>query len=100
MNEEISEMLERKQRAYGQAWKLATAILGNREVFAAFANFVAVTPEYVHNWVIIMSKMMRILTSPENPDHWRDIVGYATLVLDDLTNKRNPSTINNPTKEN
>lgn len=32
------------------------------------------------NWVIIMSKMNRAIWSPNEPDHFRDIAGYCSLI--------------------
>lgn len=87
----IDDLLARKQEAYGDAWKAASSVLHDKVVLRAFVRFVVNCPEYVYTWLVIMSKMMRILTTPKDPEHWQDIAGYAQLVLNDLTTKSTPT---------
>ena len=41
-------------------------------------------PEAYLPWVTILCKLLRALGTPYNVDHWRDIAGYATLVVNHL----------------
>lgn len=43
---------------------------------------------FLLNWMIILSKMMRILVTPNDPEHWKDIEGYAALARDKIEGKR------------
>lgn len=41
---------------------------------------------------LICTKMARVVCGDHNEiDHWRDIIGYATLVMNDITKKVVPS---------
>jgi hypothetical protein len=85
MNESnnITTLLNARKNEYGQAWLDSGRVIGL--LSEDFVAFVEAQPYYVHNWVLILSKLIRILHSPNNPDHWRDIAGYATLVLNHIT---------------
>ena len=78
---DIQRLLKERGRQYGDTWKLAGEVVH----YISLDNFKALldTP-YTHNWVQILGKLIRALFSPANPDHWRDIAGYATLVADDI----------------
>lgn len=39
-------------------------------------------------WVQILCKLVRALETPEKLDHWNDIIGYATLVKDELERRQ------------
>jgi hypothetical protein len=49
-----------------------------------FTHFLKEAPWMSHNWVLILSKLIRILFTPYKRDHWADIVGYAQLVVEQL----------------
>jgi hypothetical protein len=76
------KLLEERKREYGDAWILAGVWLNHKAVrdSALFQESI-----FIHNFVLILSKMARALHSPYNVDHWRDIAGYATLVANWLT---------------
>jgi hypothetical protein len=78
----LNKLLEMRENEYGQAWLLSGKVI--RIILSDFTNFTTTAPLFVHNWVIMLSKMMRILRSPYNPDHWRDIAGYAMLIVNYL----------------
>jgi len=47
--------------------------------------FRAIIPTgYFFNWMMILNKLIRALYTPNDPDHWKDIAGYATLVMNDI----------------
>jgi len=37
-----------------------------------------------YNWIQMLGKLCRILFSPNKIDHWRDIAGYAELVVREM----------------
>ena len=54
-----------------------------------WSSLTAVQQAALHSIAI---KLARILCGdPNHPDHWHDIAGYATLVEQDLTNRRDPT---------
>lgn len=77
------EVIEERDPVYGQAWKTTG------EILQFFLRDHVPTPKlffthYVFNWIMILNKLSRILSSPDNPDHWLDIAGYATLVYEEV----------------
>ena len=85
--ESISDMLGAKGAEYEGnvvAWKAGgeiPAFLVRRYPLAMTA---LLRTSYSHNWFIILSKVLRILSSPTKLDHWIDIAAYATLVANDI----------------
>jgi hypothetical protein len=82
-NSSITELLKDRGSSYGQTWIEAGKVL--QLLHVPFTNFVGEAGWMAHNWVLILSKLIRILYTPYNEDHWRDLIGYATLILDHLT---------------
>jgi len=80
----IDELIQSRDAEYGSAWKLAGDILGTFHK-SIYRSTLFTETTYGHNWVLILSKLIRALSSPYNRDHWQDIQGYAKLVTDDLT---------------
>jgi len=39
---------------------------------------------YSFAWEMILNKLIRAMASPEKEDHWKDVQGYAQLVLESL----------------
>ena len=81
----MDKLLETRGRDYGDAWKLTGLVI--QPVAEEVVDLAVKTPEVWLPWVQILNKLVRILVTPKNADHWRDIVGYATLVLESLTEK-------------
>jgi hypothetical protein len=74
----IQTLLARRGEEYGMAWKITGEM-------AKHVNLHEVTAAgYLYPWITMLCKLVRATVSPRNPDHWRDIAGYATLVLNDL----------------
>lgn len=82
-NSSIRELLNDRGSSYGQTWFEAGKVI--QLLQEPFANFVREAGWMSHNWVLILSKLIRILYTPYKEDHWRDLIGYATLILDHLT---------------
>jgi hypothetical protein len=80
------DVVEERERRYGQSWKTTGEILS-----FFFRNRTSIpklfSTHYVFNWIMILNKLNRILSSPDNPDHWLDIAGYATLVYEEAKDK-------------
>lgn len=79
---DINDLLKKREDQYGQAWLLTG--LAVKALQPHYTRFVEKTPEFSNNWMQILMKLVRILFSPTNADHWRDIEGYAKLVRDYL----------------
>ena len=80
---DIRKLVEERDEEYAQAWKTSGII--SQPVNEALRRLHDFYPEMHFPWVIILNKLVRILATPTNPDHWRDIAGYAQLVLDHLS---------------
>jgi hypothetical protein len=76
-------LLNERRQEYGQAWYVAGSIMRTFNEVIFTSNLFNHT-SYGHNWVLILSKLCRALSSPNNTDHWRDIIGYCQLILDDI----------------
>lgn len=76
------ELLRERKSKYGDTWREAGEVMGILQV--PFTKFLCSESWMAHNWVLILSKLIRILYSPREKDHWRDIIGYATLVLQNI----------------
>jgi hypothetical protein len=78
------QIIRERGEDYGDAWKLVDAIL--RYISCADTKTREGLQLFMyrglgfHNWMLIPSKMMRIIHSPDKADHWLDNAGYATLV--------------------
>jgi hypothetical protein len=79
MNEEvdIEKLIEERDAEYGGAWLNAGLVISS---FDPRDLDQLLWSGYMHNWVQILGKLMRIISSPRNVDHWKDIAGYAALV--------------------
>lgn len=87
MNEQIDELLEAREEVYGDSWFMAGEAMGFLR--KPLMNLLSTAPWMAHNWVLMLSKLIRILYSPYHRDNWADIVGYATLVLNSMDENPN-----------
>jgi hypothetical protein len=78
-----TEIIAERDEAYGAAWKTTGEILAFLLAKPSQNPALFQTP-YGFNWIMILNKLNRALASPENPDHWLDIAGYATLVYEEV----------------
>ena len=74
------EVVEEREATYGQAWKITGEILA----FLIKKKMPLFDTHFVFNWAMILNKLCRALITPNNPDHWLDIAGYATLVYEEV----------------
>jgi hypothetical protein len=79
---EVQQVLNDRGRVYGETWKVTGEALKfiGPHLNRLFESGLA------YPWFMIFAKLMRLLASPDHLDSWRDIVGYATLVVKDKTN--------------
>ena len=75
-----NDILATRGADYGDAWLLAGYIIS----FLGDDLDLLIKTPYTHNWTIILSKLIRILKSPTEVDHWIDIRNYAELVVTHL----------------
>ena len=78
----IEKLLNERQKTHGEAWHLTGRVLG-----MLYLNLVVIMtqfPEYAFAWIMILNKLVRALQAPDEIDHWRDIAGYAQLVVNNL----------------
>ena len=86
MSDSIKQLVDSRDKPYAEAWR-KTGLLS----YAAadeIAKLHKAFPEGWYTWVIILNKLLRILGDPMHIDSWRDIAGYATLVVEYLEKEK------------
>jgi len=83
---DANKLVKERNEQYGAAWKKT----GNMMWCVAdqVNEFLISAPDLYYNWVIILNKLGRLLADPWNIDSWKDIAGYATLVVNHLEAER------------
>ena len=82
---DVQATLADRGEQYGDTWWTTGQVISHiysTEGYLIFDRIIV--SGYFHNWVQILGKLIRTLYTPRNPEHWRDIAGYAQLVLEDL----------------
>jgi hypothetical protein len=82
-----TQELLRERNAYANAWSITGKVMA--PLFPSLSALGRTFPEAWYPWIMILNKLIRILGTPKHLDSWRDIVGYAQLVVDHLTKKEN-----------
>ena len=83
-------VIAERSKDYGDAWYRAG-------MSALYAQGLPIwRSPYIHNWMVVMSKLWRVAWSPNHKDSWIDIAGYATLVANHLDS----GDLNNNHKDN
>lgn len=77
----VKKLLRDREIQYGNTHELAGNIMGG-ELKKPFIHLLDVAPQISHNWVLMLSKLIRILFDPYHIDNYDDIIGYATLCRD------------------
>jgi len=80
--DEVRELVDKRDMEYATSWKHTGKLM--QLVLGYTHKLLYHNPEMYFPWVMILNKLLRILGSPTNRDHWLDIAGYAQLVLDSL----------------
>lgn len=84
---DIKKLLRERNTQYADAWKKSGLI--SQPIAYEIAALHHKFPEGWYSWGIILNKLCRILGDPKNIDSWRDIAGYATLVVEHLEGEPN-----------
>lgn len=81
----IDSTLDSRQGTHGDFALTARIAQDLKHLIRANANSLLVSDQY-ESLDLIATKIARILSgNPNEPDHWRDIAGYARLVEKRLT---------------
>lgn len=81
---QIKDILAERQKTHGDFTFNANAAQKMKQVFLSMYHD-RLSYVQAESLDMIASKIARILTgNPNEPDHWRDIMGYCQLVLDSL----------------
>lgn len=83
---DVKAILDERGQKYGENAWLTT---GEIETFLAERGLLLKVQAsgLFHAWDMVLNKLVRALNDPTYPDNWRDMAGYATLVLNSLNNK-------------
>ena len=85
----MGELLQDRGKTHGDYTEQAFRCQEIKKAFAnGSANWGALTCYQIDALEMTAVKISRILEgNPNEPDHWRDIAGYATLVADRVSKK-------------
>lgn len=84
---DITEVLNERQKTHGDFEIQSNLSQKLKEIFNDYSR-TKLTYEQKEAIDMILHKIARIgAGNPSEPDHWRDISGYATLVLNILERK-------------
>lgn len=84
---EIKDILEERGRTHGDFTQVAETAQAIKDTLHDAPNYAQDELSSVHYEALdmIASKLARIMCgNPNEPDHWRDIAGYALLVVSEL----------------
>jgi predicted acylesterase/phospholipase RssA len=85
MAQTTEQLLQERDKRYAQAWRKTGELL--TPLYKPLMDLLMHFPEGWYNWIIIFNKLLRILGDPKHIDSWKDIAGYATLVVNFLEDK-------------
>lgn len=84
--EGVRRLVESRNKQYADAWRKTG------ELASPIANEIAslhiAFPQSMIPWWTIFCKLIRVLGDPKHLDSWRDMAGYATLVVDYLEKEK------------
>ena len=82
----IDDVLAERQKTHGDFEDHAMITQGIKKVLRGWGYLENLNSSQVETLDMIAHKIGRILAgNPNEPDHWRDIAGYATLIERQLT---------------
>lgn len=82
----VKDVVEERGEKYGISWWVHGEIV--KILLPQIIDLINVAPKYFFAWTLILNKLLRILTSPFEEDHWLDIQGYAELPLQDIRRRK------------
>jgi hypothetical protein len=83
------DVIATREKTHGPYSKTAGIAQKLKEVMYTYGEeaLPAMSPEQLESLDMICSKLARILSgNADEPDHWKDIAGYAELVVKNLEN--------------
>lgn len=82
--DKTKQLLRDRAETYGPTWFLTSKVLQMLYLEPGTMILSDLLNDGVvfHNWFMILGKLMRLLKSPRHLDTWKDIAGYARLVVD------------------
>lgn len=85
---DIEETLNQRQQTHGYFPDVAITSQKIKKAMSQEPEWINLTAYQREALIVIAQKIARILNgNPNEPDHWHDIAGYATLVEKELTGK-------------
>jgi superfamily II DNA/RNA helicase len=85
---EIQKVLDEREKTHGDFSDVAFVAQNLKAVTEAGKNYTKLTHVQREAMDMILAKMSRILSGNANTrDHWEDISGYATLVVNSMEKK-------------
>lgn len=82
---DIDRTLAERKEQYGEAWLVTGQVVNFLDSTASLDRIIV--SGLFYNWITILCKLIRLMASPNHYDSWRDIAGYAQLVMDKLAAK-------------
>ena len=83
MDTDLDKILKERGERYGDFTDNALVAQSLKDVLRAAVGWDKLRPVHREGADMICSKLSRIVTaSPEYPDNWRDIAGFATITAD------------------
>ena len=85
MSQEVKDTLNQRGQVYGMFINNATVAQGLKKQIRLCPQFHDLDADMQESIEVIMSKIARATTgNPEYIDNWRDIAGYAQMIIDRL----------------
>ena len=82
----MSDLLDEREKTHGAFYNVASMAQELKDAMRRGCNWKVLDDTERETLEMIASKIGRILAgNPHEPDHWRDVAGYATLIERALT---------------
>jgi hypothetical protein len=82
----VSDLLDEREKTHGAFYNVASMAQELKDAMRRGRNWKVLDDTERETLEMIASKIGRILAgNPHEPDHWRDVAGYATLIERALT---------------
>lgn len=79
---DTEDLLKERGAEYGEAWLITGTVVKQLQEMGVLDR--VIRSELFYNWITILCKLVRLLRSPRHLDSWRDIAGYAQLVVNHI----------------
>jgi hypothetical protein len=86
LSDAAQDIITERANTHGQLLHQATLAQGLAKLMRDEPGFRNLSPEQKQSAEMIALKLSRLIVgNPNEPDHWKDIAGYATLIHNLLT---------------